>query len=82
MKSKARRKERIGIVVNDKMDKGAVVRIDRTAKHPIYGRIMKKSSKVKIMDVKKEAKVGNKVRVQETRPLSKDKRWRLVEILK
>lgn len=82
MESRNSRKERIGVVISDKMDKGIVVRIDRTAKHPVYRRIIKKSGKVVAHDEKNEAKIGDKVRVQATRPLSKTKRWRLVEILK
>lgn len=77
-----RRKERIGTVVSDKMDKSIVVRIDRTTKHSMYKRVIRKSSKVMAHDEKKEAKIGDRVRIEETRPLSKDKRWRLVEILK
>ena len=82
MESRARRKERTGIVISDKMNKGIVVKIDRTAKHPVYKRVIRKSIKVKAHDEKKEAKVGQRVRIQETRPASKDKRWRLEEVLK
>lgn len=82
MEPRARRKERIGIVVSDKMDKGIVVRIDRTAKHLAYRRIVSKSAKVMAHDEKNQAKAGDKVRIEETRPLSKDKRWRLVEVIK
>lgn len=82
MESRHMRKERTGTVVSDKMNKSIVVRIDRTAKHLVYKRIIRKSSTVMAHDEKNEAKVGDKVRLQETRPLSKNKRWRLVEILK
>lgn len=82
MKARPRRKERIGIVVSNAMEKTIVVRIDRTTKHPIYNRVTKKSHKVMAHDEKKEAKLGDRVRLVETRPLSKNKRWRLVEILK
>ncbi|MFC1666835.1 30S ribosomal protein S17 [Candidatus Omnitrophota bacterium] len=82
MESRSRRKEKIGIVVNDKLDKTIAVRIDRTTKHPIYKRVIRKSNKVMAHDEKKEARIGNRVRVQETKPKSKSKRWRLVEVLK
>lgn len=82
MVQRAKRKEKIGVVINDKMDKGIVLRIDRITKHPIYKKVIKKSVKVMAHDEKNEAKVGDKVRLQEIRPLSKMKRWRLVEVLK
>lgn len=82
MEPRHARKERTGTVVSDKMNKSIVVRIDRTAKAPVYKRIVRKSSTVMAHDEKNEAKVGDKVRLQETRPLSKNKRWRLVEVLK
>ena len=82
MDIRSRRKERVGIVVSDKMDKTIVVRIDRTTKHAMYNKIMSKSTKVMAHDEKKEAKPGDKVKIEETRPLSKNKRWRLIEVLK
>jgi len=82
MEARARRKEKVGTVVSDSMDKTIVVRIDRIAKHAMYNKIMSGSSKVMAHDEKKEAKVGDKVKIEETRPLSKNKRWRLVEIVK
>ena len=82
MEARARRKERVGTVVSNKMDKTIVVRVDRTAKHAMYNKIMSKSTKVMVHDEKKEAVIGDKVRIEETRPLSKNKRWRLVEVLK
>lgn len=78
----SKKKRRMGIVVSDKMNKSIVVRVDRTTKHPIYKRVIKKSTKVMVHDEKKKAKVGDKVRIEETSPISKNKRWRLVEILK
>ncbi|OIO37854.1 MAG: 30S ribosomal protein S17 [Candidatus Omnitrophica bacterium CG1_02_46_14] len=75
------RKKRTGIVLSDKMKKTIVVRIKRKALHPLYGKVMETSTKFKVHDEKNEAKVGDKVKIQETRPLSKDKRWRLIEIL-
>ncbi|MBU1062040.1 MAG: 30S ribosomal protein S17 [Candidatus Omnitrophica bacterium] len=82
MEARSKRKERIGTVVSDKMNKSIVVKIERTTKHPIYKRVIKKSTKVMAHDEKEEANIGDRVRIQETRPLSKNKRWRLVEIIK
>ena len=75
------RKTRIGVVVSDKMEKTAVVSIERKVKHPIYGKPMRSSKKYKIHDEKNECRVGDQVRIMETRPLSKQKRWRLVEVI-
>ena len=75
------RKERTGIVVSDKMDKTIVVNIERKVPHPLYKKIIKRTKKYKAHDEKNEAKIGDTVRIMETRPLSKDKCWRLVEIL-
>jgi small subunit ribosomal protein S17 len=75
------RKERIGIVVSNKMQKTIVVQIRRKALHPGYGKVIEKAVKFKAHDEKNQAKVGDRVRIVETRPLSKDKRWRLVEVL-
>ena len=74
------RKVKIGKVVSNKMDKTIVVAIEYNVKHPLYGKIMKRTYKLKAHDENQIAKVGDKVKVMETRPLSKDKRWRLVEI--
>ena len=82
METRNRRKERTGTVVSDKMNKGILVRIDRTATHPVYKRIVRKSNKVMAHDEKNSAKIGDRVKIQETRPLSKNKRWRLIEVLK
>jgi len=75
------RKTRVGKVVSDKMDKTIVVAIEDHVKHPLYKKIVKRTYKLKAHDEKNDAKIGDTVRVMETRPLSKDKRWRLVEIM-
>lgn len=75
------RKTRTGIVVSDKMDKTIVVAIKDNVKHPLYGKIVKRTYKLKAHDENNECSIGDTVRVMETRPLSKDKRWRLVEII-
>lgn len=75
------RKTRVGIVVSDKMNKSITIKIDRTIAHPTYGRVVRVSSRLMAHDEKGEARVGDRVLVMETRPLSKMKRWRLVEVL-
>ncbi len=75
------RKDRTGVVVSNKMDKSIVVQITRKVKHPVYGKIVKKSSKFMAHDEKNDCNIGDTVRIMETRPLSKDKCWRLVEII-
>ena len=75
------KKERTGVVLSDKMQKTIVVQIRRKALHPLYGKVMQKAMKFKVHDEKNEAKTGDRVRIEETRPLSKEKRWRLVEIV-
>lgn len=75
------RKERIGVVVSNKMDKSIVVAVARKEKHPIYGKYVKKTTKLVAHDEKNECNEGDTVRVMETRPLSKTKSWRLVEII-
>jgi small subunit ribosomal protein S17 len=75
------RKERIGIVVSDKMDKSIVVAEKRKVKHPIYGKFVNKTTKFHVHDEKNDCNVGDTVRIMETRPLSKTKCWRLVEIM-
>jgi small subunit ribosomal protein S17 len=75
------RKTRVGTVVSDKMDKTIVVEIKERVRHPLYGKIMNQTSKMKAHDENNECGMGDTVRIMETRPLSKDKRWRLVEIL-
>jgi small subunit ribosomal protein S17 len=78
---RARRKVRTGLVVSDRMDKTVLVRIDRKVRHPLYKKTVARSSKLAAHDENNEAHVGDTVRVAETRPLSKTKRWRVVEIV-
>ena len=80
MEERNLRKTRIGKVVSDKMDKTIVVAVVDNVKHPLYGKIVKRTYKLKAHDENNECKMGDRVKVMETRPLSKDKRWRLVEI--
>ena len=75
------KKVRLGTVISDKMDKSIVVRVDRTMRHPLYEKIFRTFSKLYAHDEKNEARVGDVVRVMEARPLSKKKRWRLVEVV-
>ncbi|MBR3434645.1 MAG: 30S ribosomal protein S17 [Bacteroidales bacterium] len=75
------RKERIGVVVSNKMDKSIVIKVERKVKHPLYGKFVKKSTKFMAHDEKNECNIGDVVRIMETRPLSKNKCWRLVEIV-
>ena len=75
------RKTRVGEVVSDKMDKTIVVAVENHVKHPLYGKIVKKTYKLKAHDENNECGIGDTVKVMETRPLSKDKRWRLVSII-
>ena len=75
------RKTRVGKVVSDKMDKTIVVAIEDNVKHPFYKKIVKRTYKLKAHDENNECNIGDRVKVMETRPLSKDKRWRLVEII-
>lgn len=81
MSERAFRKTRVGKVVSDKMDKTIVVAIEDRIRHPLYKKILKRTSKLKAHDEKNECAIGDKVKVMETRPLSKDKKWRLVEII-
>ncbi len=81
MSERAFRKTRVGLVVSDKMDKTIVVAIEDRVKHPLYKKIVKRTYKLKAHDEQNTCGVGDRVRVMETRPLSKDKRWRLVEII-
>jgi small subunit ribosomal protein S17 len=80
-RERGRRKVRVGVVVSDGMDKTVVVRIDRAFRHALYGKTVRRSKKLAAHDEANEAHVGDRVRVVETRPLSKTKRWRLVEIV-
>jgi small subunit ribosomal protein S17 len=75
------RKTRVGKVVSDKMDKTVVIAIEDNVKHPLYKKIIKKTVKIKAHDENNECRVGDRVEVMETRPLSKEKRWRVVEII-
>jgi small subunit ribosomal protein S17 len=79
--SRASRKVRTGLVVSDKMDKTVVVAITRRVPHPVYGKMVTRTKRVKAHDQENSAKTGDTVRIMETRPLSKDKRWRLVDIV-
>lgn len=81
MAERALRKTRVGKVVSDKMDKTIVVAVENSVKHPLYKKIIKRTYKLKAHDENNECKVGDTVKVMETRPLSKEKRWRLVEII-
>ena len=76
------RKERVGVVVSDKMDKSITIGIERRVKHKTYGKIIKKTTKLMAHDEHNDANEGDTVRIVETRPLSKHKRWRLIEIIK
>lgn len=75
------RKTKIGTVVSDKMQKTIVVAVEGRKKHPLYGKILKTTNKFKAHDENNDAKINDKVLIMETRPLSKDKRWRLIEVL-
>ncbi len=81
METRRLRKEKIGIVVGNKMNKSIVVEVERKVKHPKYGKFVKKTSRFMAHDEKNECSEGDKVRIAETRPLSKNKCWRLVEII-
>ena len=81
MSERKLRKVMIGTVVSDKMDKTVVVSVQTNVKHKIYGKIMKRTYKLKAHEEENECKVGDKVKVMETRPLSKEKRWRIVDIV-
>lgn len=76
-----RRKTRVGMVVSDKMDKTVVVALQDSVRHSLYGKSVKRTKKVKAHDEANECNIGDKVRIMETRPLSKDKRWRLVNVV-
>ncbi len=78
---KGKRKVLVGKVVSDKMDKTVVVAVERLVRHPLYKKVLKKTTKFKAHDEKNECRVGDKVEIVETRPLSKEKRWRVVNIL-
>ena len=75
------RKTRVGLVVSDKMEKTVVVSIERRVQHPVYGKMVRRTKRLKAHDETNDAKTGDTVRIMETRPMSKDKRWRVVEIV-
>ena len=81
MEERGLRKTRVGIVVSNKMDKTIVVAITSRVKHPLYNKIIKRTYKLKAHDEENKCLIGDKVKVMETRPLSKDKRWRLVQVI-
>ena len=81
MEERNLRKVMTGTVVSNKMDKTIVVSVETSVKHPIYGKIVKKTYKLKAHDEENQCQIGDRVKVMETRPLSKDKRWRLVEVV-
>ena len=81
MENRNLRKTRIGKVVSNKMDKTVVVAIEGSVKHPLYGKVLKRTYKLKAHDEENRCNIGDKVKVMETRPISKQKRWRLVEVL-
>ena len=81
METRKLRKERVGLVVSDKMDKSIVIVVERKVKHPMYGKFVKKTSKFTAHDEKNDCNIGDTVKIMETRPLSKNKCWRLVEII-
>ena len=76
------RKERVGLVIGDKMQKSITVAVGRKVKHPMYGKFVQKTTKLTAHDEQNDCNVGDTVKIMETRPLSKNKRWRLVEIVK
>ncbi len=75
------RKTRVGRVVSDKMDKTIVVAVERLVRHPLYGRTIRRTTTIKAHDEENQCRIGDRVRVMETRPLSRDKRWRVVDIV-
>jgi small subunit ribosomal protein S17 len=79
--NRASRKTRVGLVVSDKMEKTVVVSIERRVQHPVYGKMVRRTKRLKAHDETNDAKTGDTVRIMETRPMSKDKRWRVVEIV-
>ena len=81
MEQRGYRKTRIGVVVSDKMDKTVVVAIKTKVRHPLYGKMVNRTRKFKVHDEENQCGVGDTVKIMETRPISKDKRWRLVEIV-
>jgi len=80
-KTRNLRKERIGVVVSNKMDKSITIAVESRVKHPMYGKFIKKTSKFMAHDEKNDCNIGDTVRIMETRPMSKNKNWRLVEVI-
>ena len=80
-KKKSGNREFVGLVISDKMDKTVVVAIEDLVKHSLYGKSVKRTKKVKVHDENNESGIGDRIRIMETRPLSRDKRWRLVQII-
>ncbi len=78
---RGRRKQRVGVVVSDRMQKTIVVRVERRERHPVYGKTMTMARQFSVHDEKNTARIGDTVRIEETRPLSRTKRWRLVELV-
>jgi len=78
---RGKRKTRTGVVVSERMDKTVVVRVQRITRHPLYGKTIRKSKKYYVHDEKNEAKMGDRVKIMETRPISRLKRWRLAEVI-
>ena len=81
MKERGNRKTQVGVVVSDKMDKTVVVKVDRLVKHPVYNKYIKKTAKYKAHDEANECKIGDRVLIVETRPLSKDKFWKVRQVI-
>ena len=81
MKERNKRKVRFGAVVSNKMDKSIVVAVERLVRHPLYERVVRRTNKLVAHDEANECRIGDRVKIMETRPLSKNKRWRLVEVL-
>lgn len=81
MESRNLRKERVGVVVSNKMDKSITIAVHRKVKHPMYGKFIKKTTKFMAHDEANDCSIGDTVKIAETRPMSKNKRWRLVEII-
>lgn len=81
MESRNLRKERTGVVISNKMDKSITIAVHRKVKHPLYGKFIKKTTKFSVHDETNDCGIGDTVKIMETRPLSKNKRWRLVEII-
>lgn len=82
IKPRSKRKTRVGLVTSDRMTKTIIIKVDRLVRHPLYHRVIKQTSSFKVHDEKSQAKIGDWVKVMETRPISKDKRWRIIEVIR